>query len=92
MMCRLVRHVRIHFFSRWLDRTGIPAEGKFVLATVAFIVIGGAFGIFVLAKYVERLDATGFCKKFDLCKLTWIMRTPKKLHAGSFTQTQKGFR
>ena len=31
---------------------------------VAFIVIGGAFGIFIISKYVERLDATGFCRKF----------------------------
>ncbi|OPX64892.1 MULTISPECIES: cation:proton antiporter [unclassified Methanoregula] len=31
---------------------------------VAFIVIGGAFGIFVVSKYIGRLDETGFCKKF----------------------------
>ena len=34
------------------------------IKAVAFIVIGGAFGILVISKYVERLDATGFCKKF----------------------------
>ncbi|GAB6284424.1 MAG: cation:proton antiporter [Methanoregula sp.] len=34
------------------------------IKAVAFIVIGGAFGIFVISKYIERLDATGFCKKF----------------------------
>lgn len=34
------------------------------LKAVAFIVIGGAFGIFVVTKYVSRLDETGFCKKF----------------------------
>jgi Kef-type K+ transport system membrane component KefB len=34
------------------------------LKAVAFIVIGGAFGIFVFSRYVERLDATGFAKKF----------------------------
>jgi len=31
---------------------------------VAFIAVGGAFGIFVVSRYIERLDATGFCKKF----------------------------
>jgi Kef-type K+ transport system membrane component KefB len=31
---------------------------------VAFIVIGGALGIFVVSRYIERLDETGFCKKF----------------------------
>jgi Kef-type K+ transport system membrane component KefB len=31
---------------------------------VAFIVIGGAFGIFIVSRYVSRLDKTGFCKKF----------------------------
>ncbi len=31
---------------------------------VAFIFIGGAIGIFVISKYIQRLDATGFCKKF----------------------------
>jgi Kef-type K+ transport system membrane component KefB len=34
------------------------------IKAVAFIVIGGACGIFVVSRYVERLDATGFCKKF----------------------------
>ena len=34
------------------------------IKAVAFIVIGGAFGILVVSRYVERLDATGFCKKF----------------------------
>ena len=34
------------------------------IKAVAFIVIGGALGIFVISKYIERLDATGFCKKF----------------------------
>jgi len=34
------------------------------IKAVAFIIIGGAFGIFVISKYIERLDATGFCKKF----------------------------
>jgi len=31
---------------------------------VAFIIIGGAFGIFIVSRYIEQLDATGFCKKF----------------------------
>ncbi len=35
------------------------------IKAVAFIVIGGAFGIFVISRYIERLDATGFCKKFS---------------------------
>jgi len=35
-----------------------------VIKAVAFIVLCGAFGIFVVSKYIERLDATGFCKKF----------------------------
>jgi Kef-type K+ transport system membrane component KefB len=35
-----------------------------VVKAVAFIVIGGAFGIFVVSKYIERLDATGFCIKY----------------------------
>ena len=34
------------------------------IKAVAFIVIGGAFGIFVVSKYVSKLDATGFCKNF----------------------------
>ena len=34
------------------------------IKAVAFILIAGAVGIFVISKYVERLDATGFCKKF----------------------------
>jgi len=34
------------------------------IKAVAFIVIGGAFGIFLISRYTERLDATGFCKKF----------------------------
>ncbi len=34
------------------------------LKAVAFIVIGGAFGIFVVSKYVSKLDTTRFCKKF----------------------------
>jgi Kef-type K+ transport system membrane component KefB len=34
------------------------------IKAIAFIVIGGAFGIFIVSKYIERLDATGFCKKF----------------------------
>jgi len=44
----------------------ITAGGIALVAikAVAFIVIGGALGIFVVSKYVERLDATGFCKKF----------------------------
>ena len=46
---------------------GTITAGSIALVTikaVAFIVIGGAIGIFVISKYVERLDATGFCKKF----------------------------
>ena len=35
-----------------------------MVKAVAFIVIGGAFGIFVVSRYIEQLDATGFCKKF----------------------------
>jgi uncharacterized membrane protein len=31
----------IYLISRWLNRTGIPVDGKFVLATVPFIVFGG---------------------------------------------------
>ncbi len=44
----------------------ITAGGIALVAikAVAFIVIGGALGIFVVSRYVERLDATGFCKKF----------------------------
>jgi len=44
----------------------ITAGGIALVAikAVAFIVIGGALGIFVISRYVERLDATGFCKKF----------------------------
>lgn len=34
------------------------------IKAVAFIVIGGIFGILVVSKYVEQLDATGFCRKF----------------------------
>jgi len=44
----------------------ITAGGIALVAVkaVAFIILGGVFGIFVITKYVERLDATGFCKKF----------------------------
>jgi Kef-type K+ transport system membrane component KefB len=44
----------------------LTATGVALVATkaIAFIVIGGAFGIFVVSKYIERLDATGFCRKF----------------------------
>jgi Kef-type K+ transport system membrane component KefB len=44
----------------------ISAAGIVLVATkaVAFIVIGGAFGIFIVSKYMERLDKTGFAKKF----------------------------
>jgi Kef-type K+ transport system membrane component KefB len=44
----------------------VTAGGIAIVAikAVAFIVIGGALGIFVVSKYVEKLDATGFCKKF----------------------------
>jgi Kef-type K+ transport system membrane component KefB len=44
----------------------ITAGGIALVAfkAVAFIVIGGALGIFVVSKYMQRLDATGFCKKF----------------------------
>jgi len=35
-----------------------------VVKAVAFIVLGGAFGIFVVSKYIERLDETGFCIKY----------------------------
>jgi Kef-type K+ transport system membrane component KefB len=34
------------------------------LKAVAFIVIGGAFGIFVVSRYMQQLDVTGFAKKF----------------------------
>jgi Kef-type K+ transport system membrane component KefB len=34
------------------------------IKAIAFIIIGGAFGIFVVSRYMERLDATGFAKKF----------------------------
>ncbi|MCX6697227.1 MAG: cation:proton antiporter [Methanoregula sp.] len=47
--------------------SGSLSAGGIALVTIkaiAFIVIGGAFGIFVISKYIERLDATGFCKKF----------------------------
>jgi Kef-type K+ transport system membrane component KefB len=44
----------------------ITAGGITLVAVkaVAFIVLGGTLGIFVISKYVERLDSTGFCKKF----------------------------
>jgi len=44
----------------------ITAGGIALVAikAVAFIVIGGAFGIFVVSRYMQKLDATGFCKKF----------------------------
>ena len=44
----------------------ITAGGIALVAAkaVAFIILGGVFGIFVITKYIERLDATGFCKKF----------------------------
>ena len=47
--------------SGTVSATGI---GVVAIKAVAFIVIGGAFGIFVVSRYIERLDATGFCKKF----------------------------
>jgi uncharacterized membrane protein len=31
----------VYLISRWLNRAGIPVDGKFVLATVPFIVLGG---------------------------------------------------
>jgi uncharacterized membrane protein len=31
----------VYFIYRWLNRTGIPVDGKFVLATVPFIIFGG---------------------------------------------------
>ena len=34
------------------------------LKAIAFIIVGGAFGIFVVSRYIERLDKTGFAKKF----------------------------
>jgi Kef-type K+ transport system membrane component KefB len=44
----------------------ITAGGIAIVAikAVAFIVIGGAFGIFVVSRYVSQLDTTGFAKKF----------------------------
>ncbi|MHB8163485.1 MAG: cation:proton antiporter, partial [Methanoregula sp.] len=44
----------------------VSAGGIAIVAVkaVAFIVIGGAFGIFVVSKYVSKLDKTRFCKKF----------------------------
>jgi Kef-type K+ transport system membrane component KefB len=47
--------------SGTLSAAGIAAVAA---KAVAFIILGGAFGIFVVSRYVERLDATGFCKKF----------------------------
>jgi Kef-type K+ transport system membrane component KefB len=34
------------------------------IKAIAFIVLAGAFGIFIVSRYMERLDTTGFCKKF----------------------------
>jgi len=48
--------------SGWLYTGGIALVA---IKAVAFIVIGGEFGIFVISRYIERLDATGFCKKFS---------------------------
>ncbi|RPI37399.1 MAG: cation:proton antiporter [Methanoregulaceae archaeon] len=44
----------------------ISAAGIALVAfkAIAFIIIGGALGIFVVSKYIDRLDTTGFCKKF----------------------------
>ena len=33
--------ISVYLISRWLNQTGIPVDGKFVLATVPFIVLGG---------------------------------------------------
>ncbi|MDO8871378.1 MAG: DUF63 family protein [Methanoregula sp.] len=33
--------ISVYLISRWLDRIGIPVDGKFVLATAPFIVFGG---------------------------------------------------
>lgn len=33
--------IAVYFIYRWLNRTGILVDGKFVLATVPFIVLGG---------------------------------------------------
>nr|WP_320160962.1 cation:proton antiporter [uncultured Methanoregula sp.] len=44
----------------------VSAGGIAIVAikAIAFIVIGGAFGIFVVSKYVRRVDTTRFAKKF----------------------------
>lgn len=47
--------------SGTLTATGIALVA---LKAVAFIVIGGALGIFVVSRYIGRLDETVFCKKF----------------------------
>jgi uncharacterized membrane protein len=33
--------IAVYLIYRWLNRTGFPVDGKFVLATVPFIVLGG---------------------------------------------------
>lgn len=46
---------------------GTISAGGIVLVAfkaVAFIVIAGAFGIFIVSKYLQRLDTTGFARKF----------------------------
>ena len=47
--------------SGTLTATGIALVA---LKAVAFIVIGGAFGIYIVSRYIGRLDETAFCKKF----------------------------
>jgi uncharacterized membrane protein len=32
--------IAVYLIYRWLNRTGFPVDGKFVLATVPFIVLG----------------------------------------------------
>ena len=33
--------IAVYLIYRWLNRTGFPVDGKFVLATIPFIVLGG---------------------------------------------------
>ena len=47
--------------------SGTITAGGITLVAIkatAFIILGGALGIFVVSKYIGRLDTTEFCKKF----------------------------
>ncbi len=47
--------------------SGTISAGGIVLVAfkaIAFIVIAGAFGIFIVSRYLEKIDSTGFAKKF----------------------------